>query len=48
MLPSGNDAAIVLSEIFGTILFYNSKEVRFKILSNINYYLECNKVVKNP
>lgn len=48
MLPSGNDAAIVLSEIFGTILFYKSKEVRYKMFTNNLYYLECNKIVKTP
>lgn len=48
MLPSGNDAAIMLSEIFGTILFYKSKEARYKILTNNEYYLECNKTIKTP
>lgn len=48
MLPSGNDAAIMLSEIFGTILFYKSKEARYKILTNNDYYLECNRIIKTP
>jgi D-alanyl-D-alanine carboxypeptidase len=45
MLPSGNDAAYTLAESFGTYIYLQSDEYKFKVRENPEY---ANVKVKNP